>query len=57
MLRTGQLGMLALYLLSEKARGSTSKYNAYISSLSSEGVVSTRGIVETVPDLETMMIQ
>lgn len=40
MLRTGQLGMLALYLLSEKARGSASKLNAYILSLSREGEVS-----------------
>ena len=37
MLRTGQLGMLALYLLSEKALGPASKYNAYILSLTKLG--------------------
>ena len=43
MLRTGQLGILALYLLSEKARGSASKYYGYITSLSAEREASSVG--------------
>ena len=33
LLRTGSLGLLSLYLLSERAMGSASKYNSYIQSL------------------------